>query len=59
METTVSHEIGHCLGLYHTHHGTFSAEGGTPELVNSSNSATAGDYIIDTSADTYYKKITT
>ncbi len=44
-----AHELGHCFGLYHTHHGT--AESGIPEFVNGSNSATAGDYMTDTPAD--------
>lgn len=48
--STVAHEMGHCLGLYHTHNGT-GDNNGTPELVNGSNSSTAGDYITDTPAD--------
>ena len=52
--TSLPHEMGHCLGLYHTHHGTVN-EGGDinqcAELVNGSNSATCGDYISDTPAD--------
>lgn len=51
QEITVTHEVGHCLGLYHTHHGTSKREKGTPELVDGSNSAIAGDYITDTPAD--------
>ena len=52
-KTTIAHEVGHCLGLFHTHHGTFSGESNnaTPELVDGSNSAIAGDYVVDTPAD--------
>ncbi len=50
----ISHEMGHVLFLWHTHHGTFN-EGGDPsqcsELVNGSNAATCGDYVADTPAD--------
>ena len=50
----ISHEMGHVLYLWHTHHGTFD-EGGNdnscPELVNGSNSAICGDYVTDTPAD--------
>ncbi len=59
----MSHEMGHCLGLWHTHHGT-SPESGQDcngnslsdtneccELVNGSNSASCGDYVGDTDAD--------
>lgn len=52
--TALQHEMGHCLGLYHTHHGTYH-EGGDSnecaELVDGSNSSTCGDYITDTPAD--------
>lgn len=50
-----THEFGHCLGLFHTHRGTYYEGGGgpnqCPELVNGSNSAICGDYITDTPAD--------
>ncbi|MDR3133046.1 MAG: hypothetical protein LBU42_03360 [Prevotellaceae bacterium] len=49
-----SHEMGHCLGLYHTHHGTVDERGDAnqcKELVNGSNSSICGDYITDTPAD--------
>lgn len=51
--TTMSHEMGHCLGLYHTHHGTVNEGGGNncPEYVDGSNSTTCGDFISDTPAD--------
>ena len=43
----MSHEMGHCLGLYHTFDNfAFGAE-----LVNGSNGATAGDRMTDTPAD--------
>lgn len=52
--SVVSHEMGHCLGLYHTFHGTVT-ESGDPqqckELVDGSNGVTCGDYIFDTPAD--------
>ena len=56
----ISHEMGHCLGLWHTHHGD---EEGTDcddnlvdpnecqECVNGSNGLTCGDYVADTPAD--------
>lgn len=53
-ENDLAHEVGHCLGLFHTHHGTSldeRGEGTIPELVNGSNSSYAGDLIIDTPAD--------
>ena len=60
-----SHEMGHCLGLWHTHHGTVTESGfdcgidltdpnQCMELVNGSNSATCGDYVPeDTPADPF------
>lgn len=45
----VSHELGHCLGLYHTFHGL--CESGCAELVNGSNCSTCGDFVCDTRPD--------
>ena len=47
--TTLSHEIGHYLTLYHTHGKTNN--GTTDELADGSNCATAGDDVCDTPAD--------
>ena len=50
----ISHEMGHVLFLWHTHHGTYYEGGDSyqcPELVDGSNSSTCGDYISDTPAD--------
>ncbi|CAN5531552.1 hypothetical protein BH23BAC1_BH23BAC1_33330 [soil metagenome] len=44
--TTLSHEMGHFFGLYHTHEDKFGIE-----LVNGSNCISAGDLICDTPAD--------
>lgn len=50
----LSHEMGHVLFLWHTHHGTVY-ESGDPgqcaECVSGYNSAYCGDYITDTPAD--------
>lgn len=50
----ISHEMGHVLFLWHTHHGTYN-EGGNDnpcaELVNGTNSSSCGDYVTDTPAD--------
>lgn len=51
----ISHEMGHILNLYHTHHGTVHETGGDSnqcaEFVNGNNSNVCGDYIEDTPAD--------
>jgi len=47
--STIVHELGHYLSLYHTH-GTTNT-GTTTELVNGSNCSTAGDDLCDTPAD--------
>lgn len=50
----ISHEMGHVLGLFHTHHGTSLNERDyttCSEYVNGSNALTCGDYIEDTPAD--------
>jgi len=47
--STIVHEIGHYLSLYHTHGPTNT--GTTTELVNGSNCSFAGDDLCDTPAD--------
>ncbi len=47
LTSTLPHEIGHNFNLLHTHQGTGVAG---CELVNGSNSATAGDLVTDTPA---------
>ncbi|MGH1435062.1 MAG: zinc-dependent metalloprotease [Lewinella sp.] len=57
----ISHEMGHCLGLFHTFRGTYdegneSNCGGTVapsccELVDRTNGYDCGDYVPDTNAD--------
>lgn len=44
----ISHEMGHVLFLWHTHHG---CESGNWEQTNGNNCAVAGDYVCDTPAD--------
>ncbi len=47
----VSHEFGHCLGLFHTFHGSSCEGGSCLEFVDGSNSANCGDFVTDTPAD--------
>ena len=50
----LSHEMGHVLSLWHTHHGTGEDTDDPyecPEFADGSNSANCGDYITDTPAD--------
>ncbi|MBT6815729.1 MAG: hypothetical protein HOA49_04925 [Flavobacteriales bacterium] len=46
--STLTHELGHYLSLYHTHQGS---TGSNPELVNGTNCTTSGDQLCDTPAD--------
>lgn len=44
--SSLPHEMGHCLNLFHTHN-----EGGCIEMIDGSNCTICGDYICDTPAD--------
>ena len=47
----MSHEMGHVINLWHTHHGVES--NGCEELVDGSNCEDCGDEVCDTPADTH------
>ncbi len=47
---TITHEMGHFFGLFHTFEG---ADGPNPEAVDGSNCETAGDLVCDTPADPF------
>lgn len=46
-----SHEIGHCLNLWHTFQGTKPRTSGCAENIDGSNCNSCGDYVCDTPAD--------
>lgn len=46
LTSTSSHEVGHCLDLYHTHETAFGTEN-----INGNNCGSAGDLVCDTPAD--------
>jgi hypothetical protein len=50
--STIAHEVGHALGLYHTFNNGKCLNGNpnSNELNDSSNCETAGDYVCDTGA---------
>ncbi|MDR3287337.1 MAG: zinc-dependent metalloprotease [Prevotellaceae bacterium] len=48
----MTHEFGHCLGLYHTHSGSGCFDDANcSESINGSNCLTCGDLVCDTPAD--------
>jgi len=66
LSSALSHEMGHCLGLFHTFHGSIAEPYGCPELVNQPisslycqpdvvepNCCDCGDYVCDTPADPF------
>ena len=53
----VSHELGHCLNLFHTHHSGCEGQG-CLENPNGTNCTTCGDYVCDTPADPFINFLT-
>lgn len=53
FSSTSSHEIGHCINLFHTHHGTWICERDSTTCIeiDNNNNSICGDYISDTPAD--------
>lgn len=51
LSSVSSHEVGHCLNLWHTFQGTKPGTRGCPENINGSNCLSCGDYVCDTPAD--------
>jgi len=55
LSNIFAHEVGHALGLFHTHQGTICQENSIyssicAELVNGSNCCDCGDFVCDTEA---------
>ena len=49
---TSAHELGHCLNLWHTHHGLGCDDtNGCAEAINGTNCSSCGDFVCDTAAD--------
>lgn len=50
VQSTLAHEVGHCLGLWHTHHGVSEVNGCSQcyEQANTPNGDVTGDFCEDT-----------